>query len=91
MRIRATAGAVAMATVLMIPFCGGRAAAAPAPVEYSSGGAFSTCEDSSCNASFSADPADRPPGYREGFSWYSQAWPLLAEPIDGLQIGLSST
>ncbi len=91
MRIRATAGAVAMATVLMIPVCGGRAAAAPAPVEYSSGGAFSTCEDSSCNAYFSADTADSPPGYREGFSWYSQAWPLLAEPIDGLQIGLSST
>ena len=36
----------------------------------------------------SADTADSPPGYREGFSWYSQAWPLLAEPIDGLQIGL---
>lgn len=91
MRRLTPVGAAMLATVLATAGGGGRAEAAPAPVEYSQVGAFSTCEDSSCNAYFSADTADSPPGYGEGFSWYSQAWPLLAQPIDGLQIGLSST
>lgn len=68
----------------------GESSAAAAP-SYDSGGAFSTCEDSSCNAYFSADVQGGGPDHAAGFSWYSQAWPLLENPIDGLQIGLSST
>lgn len=62
-----------LATILAGALGSGRTEAAPAPVEYSSGGAFSTCQDSSCNSYFSGDIADSPPGFREGFSWYSQA------------------
>jgi len=29
--------------------------------------------------------------YCYGFSWYSTAWPLIAEHVDGLQIGLTQT
>ena len=74
----------------MLLFAVGGSSAAAAPV-YDSGGAFSTCADSSCNAYFSADVQGGGPDHAAGFSWYSQAWPLLEHPIDGLQIGLSST
>ena len=75
---------------LLLLAIGGASAGAAAP-SYDSGGAFSTCPDSSCNAYFSADVGGGDADHEAGFSWYSQAWPLLEHPIDGLQIGLSST
>jgi hypothetical protein len=79
---------VLLGCVLLLAVGGSSAAAAPV---YDSGGAYSTCPDSSCNAYFSADVKGGGPDHAAGFSWYSQAWPLLERPIDGLQIGLSST
>jgi len=68
----------------------GPAWAAP-DVTYNDSGAISTCADSSCLAYFSTRDVTIKAGYNQGFSWYSQAWPLVSQPVDGLQIGLSST
>ena len=83
-------GCALLAFVAMLLAMSGATAGA-AGTSYDSGGAFSTCSDSSCNAYFSADVHGTGPDHAAGFSWYSQAWPLLEQPIDGLQIGLSST
>jgi hypothetical protein len=68
----------------------GPASAAPPP-EFFDYGAISTCSDSECQAYFSTTDVSIPKGFDQGFSWYSQAWPLVSQPIDNLQIGLSST
>ena len=64
---------------------------AAADLTYNDSGAISTCADSSCLAYFSTRDVTIKSGYNQGFSWYSQAWPLVSQPVDGLQIGLSST
>ena len=64
---------------------------AAAPPEFFDFGAISTCAESQCLAYFSTTDVSIPTGYDEGFSWYSQAWPLVSQRIDNLQIGLSST
>jgi len=60
-------------------------------ISYNESGAISTCPESDCLAYFSTRDVSIKPGYDQGFSWYSQAWPLVSQPINGLQIGLSST
>jgi hypothetical protein len=83
--------------VIMLATCAVAAGVMPGPARaaskltYNDSGAISTCADSSCLAYFSTRDVTIKAGYNQGFSWYSQAWPLVSQPVDGLQIGLSST
>ena len=79
-----------LAAFIAVVAAGGKASAAP-ELEFWDYGAISTCADSECLAYFSTTDVSTPAGYDKGFSWYSQAWPLLSQRVDNLQIGLSST